>query len=150
MEGTVYTPNSAVPFTTVVTLLSTICVSLKISAAAIPASCCVNLSNRFKASSISFFPTSFFKYFSENILETTIYRREQRTRSTLLHLLCCNREDIQHLNHYLHDYVRHCIRWLYCRMRLEALEEVLDVLEEIDEGAMARFDILGCLSQSSV
>ena len=41
------------------------CESLRFSAAAIRASSCVNLSNRLRASSISFFPISFFRYFSE-------------------------------------------------------------------------------------
>ena len=35
-------------------------------------------------------------------------------------------------------------------MRLEPLEEVLDAPEEIDEGVLARFSILGCLLQTSV
>ena len=35
-------------------------------------------------------------------------------------------------------------------MRLEALEEVLNAPEEIDEGVLARFNILGCLLQMSV
>ncbi|KAF8259406.1 hypothetical protein EI94DRAFT_1751706 [Lactarius quietus] len=39
------------------------CASLRTSAAAIRASSCVNLSNRFRASSISFFPISFLRYF---------------------------------------------------------------------------------------
>jgi hypothetical protein len=56
------------PFMTVVTLLSIMCVSFRISAAAIRASSCVNLSNRLSASSISFFPMSFFRYFSEHRL----------------------------------------------------------------------------------
>jgi hypothetical protein len=136
-------PN--VPFTTVASLSSTMYVSLRISATAIRASSCVNLSKRCRASSISFFPTSFFKYFSENILETTIYHREQRTRSTLPHLLRCDREDIKHLDHYLYNYVRHCICWLHCRISLEALEEVLHVSEEIGKSVLACFNIFGCL-----
>ena len=43
-------------------------VSFRISAAAIRASSWVNLSNRLRASSKSFFPTSFFRYFSEHRL----------------------------------------------------------------------------------
>ena len=96
-----------VPFITVVTLLSMMWVSFRISAAAIRASSSVNLSNRFSASSISFFPISFFRYFSEHKLATIEYCCERRTRSTLSYLLRCNREDIQHLNHDLHDYVSH-------------------------------------------
>ena len=79
-----------------------------------------------------------------------MYRREQRTRSTLLHLFCRNREDVQHFDHYLHDYVSHCGCRRHCDMRFEALEEVLDAPEEIDESLFARFNILGCLLQMSV
>jgi hypothetical protein len=77
-----------------------------------------------------------------------IYCREQLTRSTLPHLLRCDREDIQHLDHYLHNYLRHGICWSYRRIRLEALEKVLHVLEQIDESFLACFNILGCLLQS--
>ena len=35
-------------------------------------------------------------------------------------------------------------------MTLEALEEVLDAPEEIDEGVLTRFNILGCLLRTSV
>src|SRR6266702_8552287 len=49
---------------TTLTLSSTLCVSLRICAAAIRASSCVNLSNLFNASSMSFLPTSFLKYFA--------------------------------------------------------------------------------------
>ena len=66
MRSTINTLH--VPFTTVVTLLSMICVSIRISAAAIRASSCVNLSNRFSAPSISFIPTSFFRNFPEGRL----------------------------------------------------------------------------------
>ena len=79
-----------------------------------------------------------------------IYRREQLTRSTLPHLLRRNREDVQHFDHDLHDYVGHGVcRW-HSGISLEALEEVLDAPEEIGEGILARFNILGCLLQSSV
>ena len=123
----------------------TMCVSFRISAAAIRASSRVNLSNRFKASSISFFPTSLFRNFSGKSLATIEYRRKQRTRSTLSHFLRSNCEDVQHLDHDLHDYVRHCICWRYCGIRLEALEEVFDTFKEIDEGLLASFDIFGRL-----
>jgi hypothetical protein len=81
---------------------------------------------------------------------TTLYRREQPTRSTLPHLFRCNREDVQYCDHYLHDYVGHCIRWRNCGIRLEALEEVLNAPEEIGEGILACFNILGCLLQTPV
>ena len=43
--------------------LITMCVSFKVSATAIRASSCVNLSNLFNASSMSFLPTSFLTFF---------------------------------------------------------------------------------------
>jgi hypothetical protein len=74
------------------------CVSLRLSAAAIRASSCVNLSNRFRASPMpeSFLHTSFLKYFSENtkVNQTVICCLKQRTRSTLLHFLGRNRKDV--------------------------------------------------------
>ena len=123
----------------------TMCVSFRISAAAIRASSRVSLSNRFRASSISFFPTSFFRNFPEHRLAAIKYHREQRTRSTLSHFLCCNREYVQHLNHDLHGYVGHGICRRHRRIRLEALEEELDTLEELNEGILAGFDVFGCL-----
>src|SRR6266702_1400176 len=127
----------------VVTLLSTMCVRFRICAAAIRASSCVSSSSRFRASSISFFPTSFFRYFSERRLaDDCISRREQRTPSILPHLFRCNREDVQHFDHYRHDYVGHCVCRSHCGIRLEALEEVLDTLEEIDKGILAGINIL--------
>ena len=123
----------------------TMCVSFNISAAAIRASSWVNLSNLFRASSISFLPTSFFRNFSGKSLVAIEYRRKQRTRSTLSHFLRSNCEDIQNFDHNLHDYVCHGARWRYCGIRLEALEEALDTFKEIDEGLLAGFDILGRL-----
>jgi hypothetical protein len=124
---------------------TTMCVSFRISAAAIRASSWVNLSNRFRASSISFFPTSFFRNFPEHRLAAIEYRQEQRTRSTLSHFLRCNREDVQHLDHDLYSYVRHGTCWRHCCIRLKALEEVLDTLEELDKDILAGFNFFGCL-----
>ena len=70
-KATVYTPD--IPFTT-------IRVSFRFSAAAIRASSCVNLSNRLRASSISFSPRSFFKYFSDHRL-ANIYISPKATHS---------------------------------------------------------------------
>ena len=59
---------SSTLFPMAVTLLSTVCVRIRICAAAISVSSCVNLSNLFSASSMSFRPTSFLKYFSKHRL----------------------------------------------------------------------------------
>jgi hypothetical protein len=144
-RGNMRVQHQARPAKTLDAPFMTMCVSFKISAAAIRASSWVNLSNRFRASSISFFPTSFFRNFSETSLATIKYRLEQRTRSSLSHFLRSNCEDVQHLDHDLHDYVRHCVCWRYCSIRLEPLEEVLDTFKEIDEGLLAGLDIFGRL-----
>jgi hypothetical protein len=74
-----------------------------------------------------------------------VYEQELRTRSTLPHLFRGNREDAQHFDHNLHDYVRHCLRRFHCRIGLKTLEEFFDAIEEIDQGVLARFNILGYL-----
>jgi hypothetical protein len=59
-------PTPVTWFPIPVTLLSTRCVRFRICAAAISASSCVNLSNLFNASSMSFRPTSLLRNFSEH------------------------------------------------------------------------------------
>ena len=63
----------------------------------------------------------------------------------MLHFFSRDREDVQHFNHYLHDYISHRVCRRYCGISLEALEKVLDTFEEIDEGILAGFDIFGRL-----
>ena len=76
---------------------------------------------------------------------TVTYRRDQRTRSILLHFLRRNREDVQHFYHYLHNYIGHYVRRPHCGISLQPLEKVLDTLEEVDESIFAGFDVLGRL-----
>ena len=76
---------------------------------------------------------------------TVTYRREQRTRSILLHFLRRNCENVQHFNQYLHDYIGHRVRRRHCGISLQPLEKVLNTLEEIDESIFAGFDVLGRL-----
>jgi hypothetical protein len=64
-----------------------------------------------------------------------------RTCSTLLDLLHCDREDIEYLNHYLHNYLRQFGVEKASRINLEALEEVVHALKEIEEHIMARTHI---------
>ena len=59
----------------------TVCVRLSVSAAAIRASSCVNQSNRLRASSISFWPMSFFRYFSDRRLAHIYYVSLRATQS---------------------------------------------------------------------
>ena len=69
----------------------------------------------------------------------------QRTRSTLSHFLSCDREDVQHLDHYLHYDVRHRFCRRHGGISLEAFEEVLHALEEIDERILTGFNVLSRL-----
>ena len=69
----------------------------------------------------------------------------QRTCSTLSHFLRRDREDVQHLDHYLYYDVRHRVCRRHGGISLEAFEEVLHVLEEIDERILTRFNVLSRL-----
>ena len=67
------------------------------------------------------------------------------TCSPLFYLLCCNSENVEHFNHYLHDDVRHCRGcWDFC-VGLEPFEEVLDTLKDVDEGLLSCINILNRL-----
>ena len=69
------------------------------------------------------------------------------TCSTLLDLRS-NGEDIQYLNHHLYEHPRQFGVQEASRINLEALEEVLHALKEIEEHIMARAHIPCCLSTS--
>ena len=69
----------------------------------------------------------------------------QRTCSTLSHFLRRDREDVQHLDHYLYYDVRHRVCRRHGGISLEAFEEVLDAFEEIDERILTRFNVLSRL-----
>ena len=73
------------------------------------------------------------------------YRCRRRTRSALSYFLRCDCEDVQHLDHYFHDYVSHRVCRRHCGMRFEALKEVLDTVEEIDQSVLACLNIFGRL-----
>ena len=115
-------------------------------------SSCVNLSNRLRASSISVFPNSFFRYFSDqpSVEPIPIHAYGKLTRSSLSYLLCSDSENIQYFHHNLHDDVRHCRRRWDLRIRLQTFEEVLDALKNVDEGVLRCFDILDRLTSSDV
>jgi hypothetical protein len=75
----------------------------------------------------------------------------QLTRSTLLHLLRCNREYREHLNHDFHEYLRNIlVRRNPSSVNPKALEEELNALEEVDEHIVARLDILRCLQDIDI
>ena len=91
----------------------------------------------------------FHNFFWER-LATMKDRGYQRTRSTLSHFLRCDREDIQHLDHYLHYDVRHRVCRRHRGISLKTLEEVLHALEEIDERILAGFNIFSRLRYTSL
>ena len=75
----------------------------------------------------------------------TFQRSWKLTRSSLLYLLCRDSEDIEYFNHYLHDDVRHRHGWWNFGIRLEAFEEVLNALKDVDEGLLGCTNILSRL-----
>jgi len=52
--------------------------------------------------------------------------REMLSPSSLFDLRCRDVKDREHLNHDLHDHVRHCRSRWHVFIRLEPLEEILD------------------------
>jgi hypothetical protein len=74
----------------------------------------------------------------------------QLTRSTLLHLLRCDREYREHLDHDFHEYLRHILGRRNPSMNPKALEEELNALKEVDEHIVARLDILRCLQDIDI
>jgi hypothetical protein len=58
---------------------------------------------------------------------------DQLTRSTLFNLLCGDGEDTKHFDQYIHNHISHRSSWWHFRIRLEALEKVLDVREDVNE-----------------
>ena len=118
-----------------VTLSSTLFVTFKVSAIAIRASSIVSVSSFFNASSISFFPSSFFRNFSikKKVIIEQLMIVDQLTRSTLSNLFCGNGENRKYFYHDLHDHISHRGSWSHFRVCLETLEETLDAHEDVDE-----------------
>ena len=109
---------------------------------------CSNLSNLCSASSISLLPISFLRNVpnrSEGSSATDV--GDKRTRSLLLHLLCCNSEYRQHLCHNLSHHIRHRCSWRDFCIGLETYKEVFDFVEEFDERIAARSRVPSRLSE---
>ena len=93
------------------TLSSTVCVAFRTCAVTIRTSSFVSLSNLFSASSISVFPISFLRYFSDKFLnQQQPVVQKSHTYTALLHLLRGNPKNRKHLHHYFHNDVNH-FRW---------------------------------------
>jgi hypothetical protein len=133
------------------TFSSTLRVVFKTSAVAIRASSSVSESSLFSESSISFFPSSLFKYFSgANLSEERKIKKKQPTRSFLFYVFCHDRENGEYFDHDFDDNVSHRRGGCYCRVRLEAPEEIFDPFEQVNEYTLARFDILCRLTNTVV
>jgi hypothetical protein len=146
-----YMTTLCAPSRTTFTLSSTLRVVFKTSAVAIRASSSVSESSLFSESSILFFPSSLFKYFSgANVSEGRKIKKEQPTRSFLFNLLCHDPEDRQYLNHDFDDNVSHSCGRCDCSVRLEAPEEIFDSFEQVNEHISARFDVLCRLTNAIV
>jgi len=118
----------------------TICVSFRISAAAVRASSCINLSNRS-------FPTSF-RYFSENRLgDNYIAESNALARPCLISFVAIAK--MFSTSTIIFTIMSAIASIGGTGIRLEVLE-VLDGLEEIDQGVLADLDILGRLRQTPV
>src|SRR6266849_10474386 len=90
------------------TLSSTVCVASRTCAVTIRTSSFVSLSSLFSASSMSVFPISFFKNFSENFLiKSDLVVQELLTHTALLHLLRSHPKNRKHLHHYLYNNIYH-------------------------------------------
>ena len=126
--------------------------SVRSCAAAIRTSSCVNLSNRLRASPISVFPNSFFRYLSDQQLAKPIQKQAygKLTRSPVLYLLRRSAQNIQDFNHDLDNDIRHCLAWSNLRIGLQTFEKVLDTFKNVDHGLLRRIYILHCLTSFDV
>jgi hypothetical protein len=104
------------------------------------------------AFSISVFPKSFFRYFSdhESAEAKQLHRCPQLTFSSLFYLLCRDTKDVQYFHHYLHDDVRLGSAWSNLCISLQALEKVLDPFKDVDQGILRCNNILSRLTDLRV
>jgi hypothetical protein len=136
---------------TSVTLLSTVWVRCRICAAAIRASSCVNVSNLFNASSMSFLPTSFLRNFSVYRLA---YTHELQGNNALARLCFISFVAIAKI--FKTSTIIFTMISVIASVggtsvyRFEPFEEVLDALEEIGKRFFTRVNILGSLTDIGV
>ena len=143
-----YAPSmtAATLSSTAFTLSSIVCVTFRTCAVAIRASSCVSLSSLFNASSMSVFPTSFFRYFSENIsVNGDRCESQGLTRSSLPDLLRRNRKDAENLDHYRCNCICHFfIRW-YRHVDFETSKKGFYAFEDVNKSILASSNIFSCL-----
>ena len=134
---------SAIPST----LLSIVFVTFRSCAAAIRASSCVSLSSLFSASSISFFPISFFRYFSENgfVKWGNLFVKETLTCSALFDFFCRNSNEVEDFNHYCRDRVHHSLIWCHFSVYVQTSEKCFYALKNLKKEVLVRANGLSCL-----
>jgi hypothetical protein len=143
-----YTPSmtAATLSSTAFTLSSIVCVTFRTCAVAIRASSCVSLSNLFNASSISVLPTSFLRYFSENIsVNGDRFAPQTLTRSALPDLFRCNRKNAENLDHYRCNCIHHFFVRRYRHVDFETSEKGFYAFENVNESVLAGLNIFCCL-----
>ena len=122
------------------------CLTLKTSAAAIRGSSCVKLSSLFNASSTSVLPTSFFRYFSENIhVNSDIFVPQELTRSALLYLFRRNRKNADNLDHYRRDCIYHFSSRWHLGVEFETSKKCFYAFEDVNKIVLACTNIFGYL-----
>src|SRR6266849_8985354 len=133
---------SAIP----ATLLSIVFVTFRSCAAAIRASSCVSLSSLFSASSMSFFPISFFRYFSENgFVSGDLFVKETLTCSALLHFFCRNSDKVEDLYHNCCNRVHHSFIWCHFSVYVQTSEKCFYAFEHLKKSVLVRANGLSCL-----
>ena len=95
---------------------------------------------------MSVLPTSFFKYFPENIsVNSDIIVQQRLTRSALPNLFRGSRKNAENLDHYHRDYIRHFfIRWQR-RVDFETSKKSFYAFEDVDKSVLASTNIFRCL-----
>jgi hypothetical protein len=109
------------------------------------------LSNLSRLSSIPLFPVNLLKYFTEQpVSENGKYTPpHQLTESSMIHLLCRDRKDRQHLNHNLNDQVTHFPSRCDASIYLNPTEEMFNAVKDIDKLVLAGARSLSSLGSAS-
>jgi predicted ester cyclase len=73
----------------------------------------------------------------------------QLTDSSMLHFLCRDRKDSQHLNHNLNDHVAHSHRRCDASIYLKPAEETFNAVKDVDKLVLASARIFSRLGSAS-
>jgi hypothetical protein len=117
-----------------------------VSAAAMRASSGVNLSSRWNASSTSFLPASFLRYFSAQKSAWQGYINEKmHTGSSLTDFLCHDAKDRDDLNHNLNNDIHHGRGRPEMYIFFKPHEKGFHSAKQVDESILVSADILDSL-----